>query len=80
VLSKVASYFSTLKAGRDAAACIGKVVGADYARISVPSKRVETLPLGSKIGGTWRISHFSTLKAGRDAAALISWLAALYEV
>src|SRR6266571_1541900 len=38
------SHFSTLKAGRDAAAFSSWTIGLTMADISVPSKRVETLP------------------------------------
>jgi len=87
-------YFSTLKAGRDAAALFSlflteKFLKFQYpqsgsrrcrpqphhqfvtnGKISVPSKRVETLP--PRMYQTLRtyMDNFSTLKAGRDAAAI----------
>src|SRR6266571_9374372 len=68
-LSMMAS-FSTLKAGRDLAA--RRIINPQrrIGYLSVPSKRVETLP-----PVLWRCLHadgraFSILKAGRDLAAI----------
>src|SRR6266702_1020888 len=65
----VSSYFSTLKAGRDAAACVCASELPVAIFISVPSKRVETLPHCSLSSSLKNSLNFSTLKACRDAAA-----------
>src|SRR6266568_4052985 len=63
------SDFSTLKAGRDAAAAAGDTVRVVGPEISVPSNRVETLPRILSRPPVVQVHNFSTLKAGRDAAA-----------